>query len=146
MAADSLASDEGYLLKVDCQKLWKIKNTLIGTARGSYAGLMFIDWYHGNQPDDCMWALDVGDDFEAIVVEKDGKIFTYNRYLVPEEHGYKDFFAIGSGGKCAMVAMDCGRTAEQAVRKACKYDLYTGGKVHSIRFDKPKVNGKRKGK
>lgn len=133
MAADSMNSDEGYLGKLDCQKLWIVDKSLIGVSKGSYAGLVFIEWYKGNLPDDCMdCKLTEEDDFEAIVVEPSRKILTYNRYLIPEEHGKKKFFAIGCGSKCAMVAMECGATAQKAVQVTCKYDLYTGGRVHTI--------------
>ena len=138
MASDSMASEEDYLQKVDCQKIWKIKDTLIGTAKGSYAGLVFIEWFKGKVPKDKMDWLDQGDDFETLVVDTKGTILTYNRYLVPDRHGQKEFWAIGSGAKCAMVAMECGKTAEQAVRLAIKYDLYSGGRIQTMRLDQLK--------
>lgn len=41
--------------------------------------------------------------------------------------------AIGSGSAYALAAMDMGASAEEAVRAAMKRDIYTGGKVRTIR-------------
>ncbi|MEG0969314.1 MAG: proteasome subunit beta [Pseudomonas sp.] len=41
--------------------------------------------------------------------------------------------AIGSGSAYALAAMDMGSSAEDAVRAAMKRDIYTGGKVRSVR-------------
>lgn len=42
------------------------------------------------------------------------------------------FAAVGSGGDMALVAMDCGKSARDAVRIACKYDPNSRGPVHSV--------------
>lgn len=42
-------------------------------------------------------------------------------------------FAIGSGRDFALAAMDMGASAEEAVRAAMKRDVYTGGKVRTLR-------------
>lgn len=41
--------------------------------------------------------------------------------------------AIGSGSAYALVAMDMGASAEEAVRAAMRRDIYTGGKVRTFR-------------
>ncbi|GAI22667.1 unnamed protein product, partial [marine sediment metagenome] len=43
--------------------------------------------------------------------------------------------AIGSGSAYALAAMDMGASAEEAVRAAMKRDIYTGGKVRTMRID-----------
>ena len=134
LASDSMCSDEEYGIKVHSQKLWKVEDCLVGTAKGSYAGLVFIEWFKGNLADDCMWDLDVGDDFEAIVIHPDKSVITYNRYLVPENHGKPKFFAIGSGSKCAYIALEMGASAERAVKESIKYDLWSGGEIQIITF------------
>jgi ATP-dependent protease HslVU (ClpYQ) peptidase subunit len=40
------------------------------------------------------------------------------------------FAAVGSGGDMALVAMDCGKSARDAVRIACKYDPNSRAPVH----------------
>lgn len=42
------------------------------------------------------------------------------------------FAAIGSGGEHALIAMDCGKSARDAVRIACKYDTRSRAPVHVI--------------
>ena len=132
IAADSQESDEGYLAKGDTRKLWEISGDLIGLSRGSYAGLLFIEWYRGNINEDTIaLRLQDDDDFEALVIEGNGKIYTYNRYLAPDRKHLKHY-AIGCGWKCAMVAMDLGCNAVDAVKLASRYDLFSGGKVKTI--------------
>lgn len=50
------------------------------------------------------------------------------------------FTAIGSGGDLALVAMECGKSARDAVRIACKYDPQSRGPVHQMALNpvKPK--------
>jgi ATP-dependent protease HslVU (ClpYQ) peptidase subunit len=43
------------------------------------------------------------------------------------------FWAIGSGAKIALGAMEYGASAVEAVDIACKFDPYTGGKIQSYR-------------
>lgn len=45
--------------------------------------------------------------------------------------------AIGSGAPYALVAMDMGATAAEAVRAAMKRDIYTGGKVRAVKIGEP---------
>lgn len=134
MASDSLCSDEEYGMKTHCQKLYEVDGCLVGAAKGAYAGLVFVEWFKGNLADDCMWDLDVGDDFEALVIHPDKTVVTYNRYLIPEDHGKAKFYSIGSGSKCAYIALEMGASAERAVREACKYDLWSGGEIQTITF------------
>lgn len=45
------------------------------------------------------------------------------------------FAAVGSGGDMALVAMDCGKSARDAVRVACKYDPASRPPVHLVALD-----------
>lgn len=42
-------------------------------------------------------------------------------------------FAIGTGSHYALAAMDNGASAEEAVRIACKRDIYSGGRLQKYR-------------
>lgn len=42
-------------------------------------------------------------------------------------------FAIGSGAKHALTAMDLGLDAKEAVKMAMKRDIYTGGRIRTFR-------------
>ena len=45
------------------------------------------------------------------------------------------FAAVGSGGDMAIVAMDCGKSARDAVRVACKYDPNSRPPVHIVELN-----------
>jgi hypothetical protein len=47
------------------------------------------------------------------------------------------FAAVGSGGDAALVAMECGKKAQDAVRIACKYDPNSRPPIHSMPLAKP---------
>lgn len=135
MASDSMASNEGYLQKTNCKKIYELEcyrtkePCVVGLAQGFYAGLVFLEWFVGNTGDDVMDnTLDTEDDFEALVAYPDGGLYTFNRYLIAYDID-ADFHAIGSGAKCAMAAMYCGRSAVEAVEVASEIDMYTGGAV-----------------
>lgn len=61
---------------------------------------------------------------------------------VSQEPITKNGYAIGSGMPYAMVAMSCGKSAVEAVKEAIKWDCFSGGKVKSYSFNKPKVTKK----
>ncbi len=49
------------------------------------------------------------------------------------------FAAVGSGGDVALIAMECGKSARDAVRIACKYDLYSRPPLHAINLLETKL-------
>lgn len=64
-----------------------------------------------------------GGDF--LVLTEDKKIFTFknpSKWIAVNQ----SFYAVGSGMNYAMSAMECGKTAIEAVKVASKFDLYTG--------------------
>ena len=50
-----------------------------------------------------------------------------------------DFFAVGTGGTFATVAMIAGRTPKVAIEFACKCDTLSGGPVDTIRANQLKA-------
>lgn len=82
----------------------------------------------------------------ALLVLPKGKIFKIETTVVSPENWAEDspdgtfgiweitgpFAAVGSGGDCALVAMECGKSAFDAVRIACKYDINSRGPVHKM--------------
>jgi hypothetical protein len=81
-------------------------------------------------------------DILALLVLPKGKVFKIATTVTsPEnwEEGMGDFgiweitgpfAAVGSGGDCALVAMECGKDAKDAVRIACKYDINSRPPIH----------------
>lgn len=90
--------------------------------------------------------LSVRADFMGLLVVPSGRIFkiattfispdNWDSTMDGEDLGAWEinapFAAVGSGGDLALVAMDCGKSAVQAVEKACKYDMNTRGPVHTF--------------
>jgi len=104
----------------------------------------FLEWgqndFKQSLTPKCENSLITEDDFVGIRIDKDGHITTYDENFFPINVGLVDFFASGSGQDLARGAMAYGATAKQAVEIACKYDLFSGGKIGTITFktDKPK--------
>ena len=70
------------------------------------------------------------DDLELLVLKEDG-VYLLDAYFRPVKitHAY---YAIGSGAECAMVAMNMGATAPEAVAEAIKVDDSTWGRVRKL--------------
>lgn len=64
------------------------------------------------------------------ILIKEQKCYTFFDFM--EANEVKDFDAVGSGMWLAVGAMEVGSTAEQAVKVACKYDLYCGGEIFKL--------------
>ena len=82
--------------------------------------------------------LDMQFDADALFIMPNGRIFNV-------ECGYNEghwegglyewgerFAATGSGGKFALVAMECGKTAVEAVHMACRRDINSCPPVHQL--------------
>lgn len=85
--------------------------------------------------------IDLPIDANIIVIEKDKTMFQVG--VDPDSDPVdcwsnpldkKIHYAWGSGSLHAMTAMDMGATAKEAVKMAMKRDVYTGGKIRSIKI------------
>lgn len=145
IAADSRAtytSEAGGARIVACRKLYRKTigkgrrqhDVIIGTAGESAPGLLFVEWFgSGKEPPTKL--IDGDADFEVLVVTKKG-IYTADKYCTLEEIE-EPYYAIGSGSKAAFAAMDCGKSAKEAVRIAAKRDPYTGGPIRAMSLLQP---------
>jgi len=80
--------------------------------------------------------------FSCVVIGFDGRATLVDDEMEPQP--LRDaYFAIGSGGAFAIGAMDVGASAEEAVRAACKRDLYTSEPIDVEQITFPK---KRRGR
>lgn len=66
--------------------------------------------------------------FSCVVIRTDGTKILIDDEMEPQRL-FDKHLAIGSGGSYAVAAMDAGASAEQAVKIACKRDLYTSEPV-----------------
>ena len=139
IAADSQDTDESGQ-KYQCKKLYKVNGHIIATTGGSYAGLLFVEWFSGweDEPDwderPDLLNLDLEEDFECLVIRPNGTCYTANRLFVPYEQEHNKQIAIGSGGKAARAAMMAGCSPAEAVKIAKEIDTYTGGRVISMQL------------
>jgi len=127
MAADSQQSTYG-VDNISCIKLHRIGDYVYSHAGNLSEALIYLDWVKAGCPDDNRPVL--SDECSFVKVGK-GKVFRIINTLRPYECGFP--FAMGSGAEYAMGAMAMGATPIQAVKIAMKYDIYTGGKVRTMK-------------
>jgi ATP-dependent protease HslVU (ClpYQ) peptidase subunit len=136
IAADSQESYGTDRKFLNCQKLFKNKGEILATAGHSSTGMLFYDWYFGTQDDEerleLTRAIDWDDDFHILIWNDEG-LFEVDKYFrwieVPEA-----FYAVGSGAAAALGAMYMGANAEEAVKVAKDIDVFTGGKVVTLKL------------
>ncbi len=78
----------------------------------------------------------------VVVVTSDEKSKTENAYIY-ENSGLlpmkQNFMAVGSGDVFAMSAMHNGKTAIEAVKTACFFDVYSGGNLKKVEVSTKKT-------
>lgn len=146
VASDSrvtIDTDAGGSRMWRCQKLYKIPEmgVVIGVAGDGFAALRFVDWYRTKtkrkrkKPDVDLVTGEA--DFCALVMHKGGKVEEYDKWCVPEEIELEpgEFYAIGSGVKVALGAMEMGADAARAVEITCKFDPYCAPPVVVVKLE-----------
>jgi hypothetical protein len=104
------------------------KQHLIGICGAVYSAMLFVDWYGTDKSDLHKQLTGLNnDEFEVMVW--DGKVLRAANYLLRLTEVHEPYFAIGSGAVHAITAMDCGKSAMEAVQMAARRDSGTGGKV-----------------
>jgi hypothetical protein len=140
IAADSRETwetDGGGASVNNCEKLFRKRvgkrDVVIGTAGGSYSGMVFVDWFgSGKDIPTILSDLDLEEDFIVMVLDR-GKVYTAN-HLCRLVEDVNPFIAIGSGRKAALAAMHCGRGAREAVAVACRVDPYTAPPITTMQM------------
>jgi len=127
MACDSMVSG-GFTQAT--RKIRKANNCIVGYAGDWLAGEYFADYYLSSREEKP--ERDSDDDIELLVLKKSGIYLVDYRFREVRICG--KHYAIGSGAQGAMVAMNMGATAPEAVKEAIKVDDYTSGKVRSLRL------------
>jgi 20S proteasome alpha/beta subunit len=143
MAADSRAVADGMGI-TSSQKLFKIKvkrtEHLIGGCGWHPSLLMFNEWYKTRDKElaSRIHTQCVGDkSFEALIWTGK-KLYSCDESLMIGEE-FEQACSIGSGAAHAITAMDCGKSAVEAVRLAAKRDMNTGGRIVSARLNNDKT-------
>ena len=137
MAADTMAT-MGDEKAYGAVKLFHTSEYLVGMA-GSLSNLLpFRDWLldYGGDTGGLHRHWDsipnYGGGFTALLVDLSGTVWNCGGNFPPITL-HREFEAIGSGSDFAMAAMECGKSAADAVRVARKFDLETGGQILTIR-------------
>lgn len=81
---------------------------------------------------------------QVLTINKNGEVISYEGQLYPMKTN-SPWYALGSGSDVALGALEMGATAKEAVQVASKYDVNTGGTVHtlSIKRLQQKVSSKK---
>lgn len=108
-------------------KIAKNKAGFLVAGCGSYATVRWwMDWVlAGLQPDD---QPDHAEDATIIIVDPRGRARMFAEAAVSQTLPRRKW-AIGSGSDLALGAMAMGADARTAVKVACKFDVYTSGRV-----------------
>lgn len=133
MAADGRSTDDDeVVLTWRMRKIFRAQGELVGLA-GDVAAMQRVRaWMlggcQGKRPDHSEVAiLVVRPDRQALIAESGGELVEVDTPC-----------AIGSGRHHAVTAMDCGKTAAEAVALAMKRDACTGGEITTLRLkEKP---------
>ena len=124
MACDSLVTGG---LSAPSTKIWRKGDCIVGFCGDWIAGVYFAQIYlKGDEAK----KRDSDDDIELLVLRPSGIYLVDYRFR--EVKISLAYYAIGSGGQGAMVAMNMGATAVEAIKEAIKVDDYTDGKIRSL--------------
>lgn len=90
-----------------------------------------IDWYlnKGADPDKAPKVSKDGS-WRLLVIKRDCLVSYSDNVPYPEEFPYPQAF--GSGANYAMTAMRLGKTAEEAIKIAAEFDVWTAGPVQKV--------------
>lgn len=149
LAADSrvtVSSEAGGDRTFQCEKLFRkmipgpdgtVEEVIFATAGDSTSGMVFVDWYGSGHEAPVTQFMAANADFTVLVLRKDG-LWEYDAWCRGMQ--IKDeFYAIGSGCKLALGAMEMGAGALKAVEIAGRRDPYTAGPFTTMRLKNVKA-------
>lgn len=113
----------------DCVKVFRLPDgRLFGASRTSEdIERMYRKLIKGDE-----WPKIKEGDINAMIIDTNGKIWSCEgRLWIPVE---AEYYAVGSGSRVALPAMDAGADAKKAVEIACKRDPFSGGKITILKL------------
>lgn len=126
MAGDGRVTCNGAIVDEKCHKVHRLNDGgIAGFCGGLTDGFAFIEWLHtgGNKPS-------LSEGFEGLIVTPVGNVIYFDEKCHPAPQPAP--YAIGSGYKFALAALDFGKTPQEAVKYAMKRDSGTGGRIRVI--------------
>ena len=127
MACDSLITGG---MSAAATKMHRKGGVIVGFAGDWLAGEYFAQQYLSGE--NGSKKRDSDDDVELLVLKPSGIYLVDYRFR--EVKIASKYYAIGSGAPLAMVAMNMGATAADAVREAIVVDDYSGGRIRTLRL------------
>lgn len=129
IAFDTQITCDDYAEEVKVQKVFKTNGRifLFAGGVGDYSLVkQFVIWakHYPIFPDQIEYPEPSDSSF--IAIDRDGKAWVFSHNSTPV-YKTKNNVALGSGGRFALGAMAAGATAEQAIKIAGKFDIYTSG-------------------
>lgn len=98
-------------------------------------GMETLAWYRSGADPAAFPASRRTDNWSPFtVIHRDGRISRYEQTPYPVEY-HTERYADGSGRAYAIAAMECGRSAVEAVEIACRYDPNCGNGVDVLAFE-----------
>lgn len=123
MACDSMVTGA---FPESSKKIRRRKDFIIGFSGDWVAGTHLMDnFLTGKEP-----TREKDDDVDFIILRKSG--IYYMDCVFREVKIRGDYYAIGSGSQAAMVAMNMGADAKEAIQQAIQVDQYSGGRIQSL--------------
>lgn len=134
LAVDSMVTSGGVVISTKEQKLFLNVGRFKAVAiAGSIVQLLpLIDWIREGENGD---PPKMDDTDSVMCVTDKGLLLTFWHGYSNTGQGCDGVSAGGNGYEIAMGAMDAGATAVEAVKIACKRNIYTGGRVRSYTFE-----------
>lgn len=127
-------------------KVFRVGNSLFGTAGDGFACLAFLAWYQSprRNPLELQKMFAEQDRNDILIFELNpGGIYAWNGWGFPAKL-LDDEYAGGSGGMAALEAMRRGAAPDEAIRSATAHDENTGAPIQVEWLLPPELVPKRK--
>lgn len=130
MAADTRVSDETTGGHYPATKIFRVGQSLFGTAGHGSMCLVMIEWLKTARNRQTLYKQWADYEREQIwLIELNPKgIFLWDGWGCPEQVHRKNY-AIGSGAKAALALLNKGSDPEEAVKGAADCDMYTASPI-----------------
>lgn len=126
------------IIRDNCVKVWKLPDGgLFGAAHGSECIERLRVALENGHPAPKL------DDVAGLLVKPNGTLWLYEGTIWQPLTGFK-YYAVGSGSIHAWTALDAGCSAREAVRLAMKRDMFSGGKIATVRLTDRTTKSRRK--
>ena len=130
-------------------KVFRIGNSLVGTAGDAYACHAFLTWFRSPKRNPQELQKQFGETYDRgdiwVAEINPGGIYLYNGWGYAEKIN-DPYYAIGSGAMAAIEAMRQGMEPQEAVRRALAHDENTGSPIQVEYLLPPELVPKKKRK